>query len=133
MPLAVVDTNILVSALLRQDSPRATVVQAIWQGRLVPVVCAEIVWEYERVLTRGRFGFQQSDVQELLALVGQQAHRMSIAPYPPKLALPDPTDWPFAAAASATGCPVITGNARHFPRRMGVEVVTAREWMEKGL
>jgi hypothetical protein len=29
----------------------------------------------------------------------------------------------------AAGCPVVTGNARHFPDSAGVRVMTAREWV----
>lgn len=128
---AVVDTNILVSALLRPSGPPGVVAQSIVQGRLLPVVCAEMMAEYERVLSRPRFGFHQQEVRELLVFVDQQALWVSITPCPEELTLPDPADWPFAAAALAAGCPVITGNAKHFPRRTGVRVMTAREWADE--
>jgi hypothetical protein len=54
-----------------------------------------------------------------------------ITPYLSALKLPDPGDWPFIATALAADCPVITGNARHFPKRLGVEVMTARAWEER--
>ena len=40
-------------------------------------------------------------------------------------------DWPFIATALAGNCPVITGNARHFPQRVDVQVMTAREWVAR--
>ncbi len=129
--LAVVDTNILVSALLKRDSIPDTVVRAVRDGALSPVVCAEIVDEYIDVLHRPRFGFLERDVTELLDLFAAQARWIHITPYLPVLKLPDPADWPFIAAALAADCPVITGNVRHFPKRIGVEVMTARQWVER--
>ena len=128
-PSAVVDTNILVSALLHPASPPGAVAGAIVQGRLLPVVCAEIVAEYEDVLSRPRFDFERQEVSELVTLIGQQGLWVNITPYPQELALPDPADWPFIAAALAADCPVVTGNARHFPKRTGVRLMSAREWV----
>lgn len=129
-PAAVVDTNILVSALLRPGSVPAAVVTSIVQGRLLPVVCAEIVAEYEAVLRRPRFGFDERDVTELVTLIGQQALWVRITPHPEALALPDASDWPFVASALAADCPVVTGNAKHFPKRTGVRVMSARAWVD---
>lgn len=130
-PAAVVDTNVLVSALLNPAGPPGAVVLAVVQQRLTPVACAEIVKEYAQVLSRPQFAFDTQDVDELVTLIGQQALWVEVTPYPEQLALPDPTDWPFVAAALAADCPLITGNARHFPRRTGVRVMSAREWVDQ--
>ena len=128
---AVVDTNILVSALLTPGGPPGAVAQAIRHGRLQPMVCAEIIEEYVDVLHRPRLALPPHDVDELIALLGAQALWVRITPYLPELKLPDPGDWPFIATALAGECPVITGNAKHFPKRVGVDVMTAREWLER--
>jgi putative PIN family toxin of toxin-antitoxin system len=132
MPIvaAVVDTNVLVSGLLRPSGPPGAVVQAALQGQLVPVVCPEVMSEYQDVLLRPRFGFVPQDVDELLLLIEQQALWVDIGTYPEQLALPDPEDWPFVASALAARCPVITGNAKHFPKRLGLDVLSARQWMD---
>lgn len=127
---AVVDTNILVSALLKRGSIPDRVALAIRDGICLPVVCAEIVDEYTDVLRRPRFGFLERDVTEILDLFAAQARWVRITPYLPVLKLPDPADWPFIAAALAADCPVITGNVRHFPQRIGVQVMTAKQWVE---
>ena len=51
---AVVDTNILVSALLMPAGPPRAVAQAIRHGVLQLMVCAEIIEEYVDVLHRPR-------------------------------------------------------------------------------
>ena len=126
---AVVDTNILVSALLTPSGPPGAVAQAIRHGLLQPMVCAEIIEEYVDVLHRPRLALPPHDVDELIALLGAQAQWVRITPYLTELKLPDPGDWPFIATALAGECPVITGNAKHFPKRVGVMVMTAREWV----
>jgi putative PIN family toxin of toxin-antitoxin system len=131
MAQAVIDTNILVSALLRADSLPGAVVRDIVRQRLEPVVCEETMAEYADVLLRPRFGFDAADVRELIALIGQLAVWVHITPYPETLALPDPSDWPFVACALAASCPVVTGNVRHFPKTLGVRVMTVREWVDR--
>lgn len=127
---AVVDTNILVSALLKPASLPDSVLQAIRHDMLTPVVCGDMVAEYETVLRRPRLGLPQHEVAELLVLLRAQAQWVHITPYLPSFKLPDPADWPFMASAIAVDCPVITGNTRHFPARLGVRALTAREWVE---
>lgn len=113
--LAVVDTNILVSALLHPGSVPDAVLQDIVALRLTPVVCKPILAEYGAVLSRPRFGFAMAQVRELLALIDQLAVEVRVPPYAGHPVLPDPADWPFIACALAAGCPVVTGNAKHFP------------------
>ncbi len=127
---AVVDTNILVSALLRSRSPPAAVVQGMVVQTLEPVVCHAIMAEYRSVLTRPRLRLRAADIEELLALVEKQAHWVDVPAYDGHPILPDPSDWPFVASALALDCPVIAGNTRDFPAVLGVKVMTAREWME---
>lgn len=129
---AVVDTDILVSALLTPTGPPGAVAQAIRHGVLQPMVCTEIIEEYLDVPHRPRLALPPREVDELIALLGAQAQWVRITPYLSALKRPDPGDWPFIATALAGNCPVITGNARHFPKRLGMEVMTAREWVERG-
>ena len=126
---AVVDTNILVSGLFKRGSPPHEIELAIRSGELLPVVCAAIVDEYGDVLRRPRLGLPQPEVAELITLITAQAQWVRITPYPAALKLPDADDWPFIATALAADCPVITGNARHFPKGLGLVVMTAREWV----
>ena len=132
MMQAVIDTNILVSALLHPGSVPDAVIQDIVGLRLTPVVCEAVVAEYSAVLSRPRFAFPAPQVREVLALFEQLAVEVKVPPYTGQPALPDPADWPFVACALAVRSPVITGNIRHFPESCGVRAMTAREWVEKG-
>lgn len=56
---AVIDTNVLVSALLSSHEHAATVqvVSRMFAGEIIPVYSAEIMQEYREVLRRKRFQF----------------------------------------------------------------------------
>lgn len=127
---AVIDTNILVSALLRAESPPAMVVRGVATYRLTPVVCDAIMAEYRFVLPRPRLGLNHTEVAELLGLFEQQAEWVEVPPYSGTPDLPDPSDWPFIACALAAACPVVTGNTKHLPVSTGLRVMTARECLD---
>ena len=59
MIYAVIDTNVLVSALLSRRSDAATVqvVSAIYEKGICPLFNDEIIAEYEEVLCRPKFSF----------------------------------------------------------------------------
>jgi putative PIN family toxin of toxin-antitoxin system len=126
---AVIDTNILVSALLGAGSPPAAVLRQVAAQTLVPVVCSAIMAEYHAVLPRPRLRLRAADVEELLALIEAQAVWVEVPRYLGQPPMPDETDWPFIACALAADCPVVTGNAKHFPEGLGLRVMTAREWV----
>ena len=63
---AVVDTNILVSALLTPGGISAQLILAIRRQTLIPVVSQDILAEYTEVLNRPRFGFANDRVTSLL-------------------------------------------------------------------
>jgi len=126
---AVIDTNILVSALLRPAGPPGQVMAAALAGRLIPVVSDAVLAEYASVLIRPRLGLDAERVRQTLAALRNIGVCLDAAPAPP-VDLPDPEDWPFIACALAAGCPVVTGNAKDFPPRLGIQVVSARQWMD---
>lgn len=62
---AVIDTNVFISALLSKNSDAATVkvLRAILDGRIVPLYHNEILAEYDEVLHRKKFHFQEKSIQ----------------------------------------------------------------------
>jgi putative PIN family toxin of toxin-antitoxin system len=123
---AVIDTNVLVSAMLTPAGISAQLVEAIRAGKLQPVLSHEIFMEYVRVLNRPRFGFDNSEVASLL----EDMTSLALFVRPPfKVAgiLPDPDDERFIAAALHAVCHVITSNAKDFPASTGVKILTPAE------
>ncbi len=125
--LAVIDTNVLVSASINREGVPGQLVARIRALELTPVVSAAIRDEYAEVLRRPRFNFPQNWVDDLLADMESLAlhvRPMSIA----TTNLPDPDDAPFIATALVAGCPIVTGNARHFPADCGVEILSPAQF-----
>ena len=127
---AVVDTNVLVSGLMGSNGPPWQVVDAITSGTLRPVLCSAIVAEYRHVLPRPRLRIRPDRIAALLELIEQTGDWVMVPPYAGTPPLPDLDDWPFLAAALVADCPLITGNARHFPSVSGLRLMSARDWVQ---
>lgn len=123
---AVIDTNILVSALLTPGGVSAQLIAAIRRRTLTPVVSAMILAEYAEVLKRPKFGFASKLTTSLLEDMKGLALFLNSQPIPLQN-LPDPDDAPFIAAAITAACPVITGNSKHFPQELGIEALSPSE------
>lgn len=130
-PLAVIDTNILVSGLLSSRGPPGRIIDAVREGRLTPVYTQDTLAEYQEVLLRPRLRIDPAAVHALLANLRSFGLLMDTPVDVAPDNLPDPDDWPFITCALAADCPVITGNAKDFPARLGVRVKSAREWVDQ--
>lgn len=125
----VIDTNVLVSALLRQGTPPAAVVDGLLREELTVLYDQRILDEYREVLARTKFGFDSGDVDALLRFITSTGLLVPDAAFPH--ALPDPDDQPFADVAFTGGADaLITGNKAHFPVEDAIRVLTQREWCE---
>lgn len=126
---AVIDTNILVSALLTPGGAPAQLIEAIRAHALVPVVSRSILAEYADVLNRPKFGFAKGPVDDLLDDTNGIALFLNPRPLSP-MTLPDPDDAPFVAAALTARCPIVTGNPRHFPPSAGVKTLSPAQCLQ---
>ena len=68
MIYAVIDTNVIVSALLTHNPLAATakVLDFLSEGRIVPVYNEDIMSEYQDVLHRRKFHFKEDKIQMVL-------------------------------------------------------------------
>ena len=98
----VLDTNVVLSALVFRGRSAGRVRQAWQHGDLVPLASTETVNELLRVLAYPKFGLTQSEQDELLADYLPCAEIVRI-PHPPLLvpACRDPQDQPFMQLAVA--------------------------------
>ncbi len=110
----VLDTNVLVSALLSPFGSPARILDLILAGDLIPVFDDRILAEYRQVLARERFGFDPADVADLLRYF--EAEGEHVTAHSVAVTLPDPDDLPFLEVAlTARVDALVTGNVRHFP------------------
>ena len=109
----VLDTNIVLSALLFAGGRVAWVRDAWQRGRIVPVVCHETVTELLRVLAYPKFKLSRSDQEELLADFLPYAEIVVIQDPPSNLPVcRDPADQIFLVLArQAEVCALVTGDA----------------------
>ena len=117
---AVIDTNVLISALLSKNSDAATVkvLRAIIDGRIVPLYHNEILAEYDEVLHREKFHFQEKSIQMVLTAVKEFG--MEVFPQPTGEILIDMDDLIFYEVAMEKrddDAYLVTGNQKHYPVR----------------
>lgn len=131
MCLAVIDTNVLVSAMLSKNNDSATVqvVGKILSGEITPVFSLEILKEYREVLLRKKFNFSNETVDYLLSAI--EHFGILVSPSPTGETLPDIKDLPFYEVVmdkKDDGAYLVTGNLKHFPEKKFI--VTARELLD---
>ncbi len=60
---AVIDTNVLVSAMLKWDSVPGNVLELVYSGTIIPLLNQHIVKEYREVLARPKFRLTQAIIE----------------------------------------------------------------------
>lgn len=126
----VIDTNILVSALLsaHDDATTVQIVARMLQGDLIPVYNDEIMREYRLVLNRKKFGFSPEKIDYLLSFV--EMFGLYVNSEKTGEILPDIKDLPFFEVVyeiKDDNGYLITGNLKHFPTRP--YIITARQML----
>ena len=114
---AVIDTNVLVSALLRFDSFPGTIITECLTGKIIPLLPDTILSEYHEVLLRPKFQFSHEAVNTILTGIIQRG--IFIDPLPTAHLFPDPKDAVFyevvMQARRYAPSYLISGNLKHFP------------------
>jgi putative PIN family toxin of toxin-antitoxin system len=126
----VVDTNVIISGLLKPFSLSGQIMRWVADGKLTIWYDARILLEYEQVLRRDKFGFDPAMVTVLMDAIKEMG--VCAAGSSAKVHLPDPADEMFVEVASDSQCRLLlTGNSKHFPQKAcgKVKVLNPREFM----
>ena len=128
---AVIDTNVLVSALLssKDDSATVQIVSKVICGEIIPIYSSLIMKEYQNVLSRKRFKFSNEMIAYLLDAI--EKYGISVNPTSSGMILPDIKDLPFYEVVMEkrdNNAYLVTGNTKHFPREPFI--VTPRELLD---
>lgn len=118
--LVVIDTNVLISALLSKHGDAATVqvLNAVFDGTIIPVFNDEILAEYDNVLHRPKFKFSDTNIQLLLDTI--KTYGVFAKQLITNEILPDPKDLVFYEVVMAKqdeNAYLVTGNSKHFPKK----------------
>lgn len=127
---AVIDTNVLVSAMLKFQSVPGQIVNEALLGDLIPLLCDEIVAEYREVLARPKFKFEQSVVE--IFIDGIINRGIFVDAISVEEIIPDPKDVMFYEVVMEgrkehDDAYLVTGNIKHFPIKSFV--VTPKEML----
>ena len=109
----VLDTNVLVSALLSPAGKPAQILKRFLGGEFTLCYDGRIMLEYEAVLSRPKFGFDPTKVKAILDYirwVGVQVEAPAL-----DIVFADEFDKKFYEVAKCAGAVLITGNLKHFP------------------
>lgn len=92
---AVIDTNVLVSAMLKRDSVPGNIMELVFTGCIVPVVNEEIVTEYREVLKRPKFHFTDGVICDVVENIERRAVYIDMVMSAVHEEVPDPKDQVF--------------------------------------
>ena len=128
----VIDTNVLVSALINrnENSPTVQILCFLANGNIVPVYSDEILKEYNEVLRRDKFKLPEIVIINLLKDIMDNGLKITELAEVTET-MPDPKDIVFYAvtlSAQEKDAFLVTGNGKHFPEKPFV--VTPSELVE---
>ncbi len=108
---AVIDTNVLVSVMLKWNSIPGSVMELVFDGPIVPILNQQIAREYREVLARPKFHFTEEIIRDVLANIrGRVFYEVVMEERKTEEAY------------------LVTGNIRHFPSKPFI--VTPREMID---
>lgn len=127
---AVIDTNVLVSAMLKWNSIPGNIMELVFDGLIIPILNNHIVNEYREVLARPKFHFTKEIIHDVLETIQRQGIYVDAAAI--DIELPDPKDRVFYEVVmekrNTDDAYLTTGNIKHFPVKPFI--VTPREMMD---
>ncbi len=127
----VLDTNVVVSALLQPLGQPARVFLLALAGSIQLCVSGEVYAEYEDVIRRPRLRRSQHTIEGVLLAIRESA--FWVRPTTRIYACSEPDDNMFLECAeSAQAHYIVTGNRKHFPETWaGIRIVTPRQFLEE--
>lgn len=129
MIYAVIDTNVLVSALITHNPEAATakVVRLLLEQSFIPMYDSDIIAEYQEVLHREKLKIHPEVADALISYIiehGIEASRTTFAEI-----MPDEDDRVFyEVALSNEDSSLVTGNLKHYPT--SPRVISPAEFMD---
>lgn len=126
----VLDTNIIVSALLQPLGPPAQIFILALGGSMQMCVSGSIYAEYEEVISRPRFQRTEDIIAATLRAIREKG--LWVRPTETPRVCSDPDDDIFLECAQAAQADyLVTGNLKHFPASwQGTRIITAKSLLD---
>jgi putative PIN family toxin of toxin-antitoxin system len=130
MRRVVIDTNVLVAALIHPGGFCGRLLDLVVDGAVEVCIDNRILAEYVEVLSRRKFHLPPDKIQTTLDFFRQSS--TPVIAHPLGVVLPDPDDLPFLEVAASGQAILVTGNLRHFPKTATgtVRVLSPAAWLE---
>ena len=126
---AVIDTNVLVSAMLKWNSVPGNIMELVFSGTIVPLLNEQIVKEYRDVLSRPKFHLTDTIIGNVINEIDRLG--LYLDAETTNVIFPDPKDTVFYEIVmekrKTEDAYLVTGNIKHFPSEPFI--VTPREMM----
>lgn len=127
---AVIDTNVIVSAMLKWDSVPGNIMELVFSGTIIPLLNGHIMNEYREVLNRPKFHLTENIIRNIIDEINRRGLYFDGEKI--DIDLPDPKDKVFYEVVmevrKAEDAYLVTGNIKHFPVKP--YVVTPRQMMD---
>ena len=129
----VYDTNVIVSAALKEESLPALLLSLGLEGKVRFFVSLALVQEYQKVLERSRFKLGHKEIMELMGKINQKAIMVNPTKELDILKVDKSDNRILECALKAQVDFIINGNKKHFPFEefRGSKIVTPREFISK--
>ena len=127
---AVIDTNVIVSSMLKADSIPGLIINYVESNVIIPLLSEEIIDEYIEVLTRNKFEIAHDKVMEMISIIKSKGiilkREQTLEEFVDK---DDVVFFEIVMSARQTmDAYLVTGNMKHYPIRS--YVVTPREMID---
>jgi putative PIN family toxin of toxin-antitoxin system len=124
----VLDTNVIVSALINPNGTPGRILASVLNGRLKILYDNRIIFEYIDILSRKNFGFSEEIIDDMIDYFRNDGEFIN-SEYT-NIKFTDDTDKKFYEVfKSGEAEYLITGNIKHFPKEDGI--IIPREFIEK--
>jgi putative PIN family toxin of toxin-antitoxin system len=132
MMLVVLDTNVVVSALLKDTGNPSKILDLIVNNQIRVAYDNRILGEYEDVLSRKELHIAQSKADAVISYIELTGQFVEADPFSPE-GFPDRNDMPFVEVfITSKAQALVTGNFRHFLPlgNKGLKVMTPSQFIE---
>ena len=130
IPRVVLDTNVVVSALLKPQGREDQVLRLALAGRLLLCVSPQVLAEYSRVLSSPKFKFQPEEAGMALRQL-EKAGRLFHPARILRISEHEPDNRFYECASAAQAAVLVTGNLRHFKEDyQATKIVNARKLVD---
>lgn len=125
----VLDTNILVSGLIKPASNCGRIIDLVLSGEVTLIFDSRILYEYNEVLNRKKFKIRKDEINALIDFIESSGE--PIIPQTQNINLGDNSDIPFAECTlNEKGIILITGNKKHFTSLKDIKLFSPDEFLK---